>query len=92
MKGIFRRWLWRIRDAWLPRRPPSSAAWVVYRNMQRIWFCLFTPANVLVALALLVLAGALLRLQGGTWLWVAAFFIFVAGWWWWFRPVLGSED
>jgi hypothetical protein len=64
VKGMFRRWLWRTRDAWLPRRPPSSAAWVVYRNMQRTWFCLFTPADVLVALALLILAGALLRLQG----------------------------
>jgi len=88
-----RRWPWRTTDAWLPRRPPSSAAWVVYRNMQRIWFCLFTPANLLVALALLILAGALLRLQGWTtWLCVAGFFIAVAIWWLWFRPVIGSED
>jgi hypothetical protein len=26
----------RTRGSWLPRRPPSSSAWVVFRNMQRI--------------------------------------------------------
>jgi hypothetical protein len=89
---VARPWRWRPRTAWLPRRPPSSSAWVVYRNMQRIWFCLFTPANVLVALALVVLASALLRVQGATWISVAAVLVVVAAWRWWFRPVLGSED
>jgi phosphohistidine phosphatase SixA len=92
LKKMLQPWWWRARGTWLPRRPPSSSAWVVYRNMQRIWFCLFTPANILVALALMVLASALLRLHGWIWVWAAAFFVVVAAWWRWFRPVLGSED
>jgi hypothetical protein len=88
------RWLVRrrTRGPWLPRRPPSSSAWVVLRNMQRIWFWMFTPANVLVALALAILAAALLRLHGWVWVPVALFAIVVTVWAWWFRPVLGSED
>lgn len=82
----------RTRGAWLPRRPPSSSAWVVFRNMQRTWNWLFTPANVLVALAFVVLAGALLRLEGWIWLPVVLFALVVVAWAWWFRPVLGSED
>jgi hypothetical protein len=91
---VFRPLRWPARTAWLPRRPPSSAAWVVFRNMQRIWFCLFTPANFLVALALAVLASALLRVRvrGWGWMVVAAVLVIVSGWWLWFRPVLGSED
>ena len=68
----------------------SSSAYVVYRNMQRIWFWLFTPANILVAAALMVLAAALLRIQKDDWATAAVAFIIVAGWW--FRPILGSED
>jgi hypothetical protein len=82
----------RVQGSWLPRRPPSSSAWVVFRNMQRIWFWLFTPANILVGLALAILAAALLRLQGWTWLPVALFALVTGAWGWWFRPVLGSED
>jgi hypothetical protein len=82
----------RTRGAWLPRRPPSSSAWVVFRNMQRTWFWLFTPANVLVSLALAILAAALLRLHGWIWVPIALFALAVGAWAWWFRPVLGSED
>ena len=48
--------------SWLPRRPPSSSAWVVYRNMMRTWYTLFTMATAQVAVALIVLGTALLRL------------------------------
>jgi hypothetical protein len=78
--------------AWMPRRPPSSSAWVVFRNMQRTWFWLFTPANILVGLALAILAAALLRLDGWVWAVVAVFGLFIGLWAWWFRPILGSED
>jgi hypothetical protein len=82
----------RREGSWLPRRPPSSSAWVVYRNMQRIWFWLFTPANILVGLALAIIAAPLLRLGGWTLAFVALFALVTAAWVWWFRPVLGSED
>jgi hypothetical protein len=82
----------RTRGSWLPRRPPSSSAWVVYRNMQRIWFWLFTPANILVGLAFAVLGSALLRVHGWAWLPVVLFALAMGAWSWWFRPVLGSED
>jgi hypothetical protein len=60
--------------------------------MQRTWFWLFTPGNVLVGLALAILAAALLRLDGWVWAVVAVFGLFVGFWAWWFRPILGSED
>jgi hypothetical protein len=82
----------RGRRARVPQRPPSSSAWVVFRNMQRTWFWLFTPANILVGLALVVLAAALLRLDGWVWAVLAAFALFIGLWAWWFRPILGSED
>jgi hypothetical protein len=78
--------------AWLPHRPPGSSAWVIFRNMQRVWFALFTPATLLVAAALVVLALPLLRLGLiGQLLLTGAAVAYV----WlvhWFRPVLGSED
>jgi hypothetical protein len=88
------RWLGerRTSGAWLSRRPPSSSAWVAFRNMQRTWFWLFTPANILVGSALAILAAALLRVQDELWLPVAVFAVVLAAWGWWFRPVLGSED
>jgi len=82
----------RTRGSWLPRRPPSSSAWVVFRNMQRIWFWLFTPANVLVGLAFVIFGSALLRVHGWAWLPVILFGFALGAWSWWFRPVLGSED
>jgi len=82
----------RTSGARIPRRPPSSSAWVVMRNMQRTWFWLFTPANILVSLALSTLAAALLRLHGWIWAPVIMLVLAVGTWAWWFRPVLGSAD
>jgi hypothetical protein len=77
---------------WLPRRPPSSSAWVVYRNMMRTWYTLFTPATALVALALGILGAALLRLDVGDLRWAVLAGTALAVIRWFFRPVLGSED
>lgn len=77
---------------WLPRRPPSSSAWVVYRNMMRIWYTLFTPATLLVAAALIVLGSALLRLPAMGYVLVTFAVAGLTLWRFWFRPVLGSED
>ena len=33
------------KTSWLPQRPPSSFAWVLYRNMMRTWYTLFVPAT-----------------------------------------------
>jgi len=78
--------------SWLPRRPPSSSAWVVYRNMMRTWYTMFTAATVLVAAALIVLGAALLRLRTRDLLWAIPAVIALAAIRWLFRPVLGSED
>jgi hypothetical protein len=75
----------------IPRRPPSSSAWVVYRNMQLIWFALFTPANVLVPLAFATLAATLLGVTQNGW-WLAPLILAVVAFAWSWRPVLGSED
>ena len=81
------------RGNWLVRRPPSSSAWIIYQNMQRTWWGLFTPATVLMAGALLVLTVAL---SGVSWGWTLAVCLSlvagVGGLIAWFRPVIGSED
>lgn len=50
-----------FRPKWLVWRPPSSAVWVLYQNMMRIWRYLFTGANVSVGIGLLFLAYAVLK-------------------------------
>jgi hypothetical protein len=80
------------RGTWLPHRPPGSSAWVIFRNMQRVWFALFTPATLLVAAALVVLALPLLRLGLIGQLLLASAAVAYVGLVHWFRPVLGSED
>jgi hypothetical protein len=80
------------RGSWLVRRPPSSSAWLLYQNMQRAWWGLFTPATACVGLALVLLALTITRASG--WV-VLAFLVGLALVAWpiaWFRPVLGSED
>jgi hypothetical protein len=44
------------RPKWIVWRPPSSDSWILYQNMMRIWYCLFTPATYAVVIALLFLA------------------------------------
>jgi hypothetical protein len=78
--------------SWLPRRPPSSSAWVVYRNMMRTWYTLFTVATALVAAALIVLGAALLRLGTRDLAWAVPAVIALVAIRFLFRPVLGSED
>jgi hypothetical protein len=84
----------RRRRRWLPARPPSSSAWVVFRNMQRCWFYLFLPATILTGTGLLVFGFPLLGQV--VWQWQLAAFAMIA-----LlatvvlrvlRPVLGSED
>jgi hypothetical protein len=77
---------------WLPRRPPSSSAWVVYRNMMRTWYTLFTAATALVAMAVAVLGAALLRLDARDLGWAVLAVAALIAVRWLFRPVLGSED
>ncbi|GAA2208042.1 hypothetical protein GCM10009850_035000 [Nonomuraea monospora] len=82
----------------LVSRPPSSAVWVLYQNMQRVWWGLFTPATVGFGLALALMAVILtpgnqasatyvaLASLGGLGAAVVAVLCV------WFRPVLGSDD
>jgi hypothetical protein len=77
---------------WLVRRPPSSAAWILYQNMLHVWTFLFTPATVAVGVGLVALAYAALEpgwLEGLiTSLVLLAFTVYGLR----RRPVLGSQD
>ena len=78
---------------WLVDRPPSSAAWILYQNMMRVWRNLFTSASFLVGFAIVLLGYAALRLRLWQALVVGVPVLLVVGLWvWWSRPVLGSED
>jgi broad specificity phosphatase PhoE len=79
--------------SWLVDRPPSSAAWILYQNMMRVWRNLFTSASLLVGAAISLLGYAALRIR----LWqvfaiAVPVHLIVGLWAWWSRPVLGSED
>jgi hypothetical protein len=79
--------------SWLVDRPPSSAAWVLYQNMMRVWRNLFTSASLLVGAAIALLGYGALRLRPWPALAVGVPAVFIVGFWvWWSRPVLGSED
>jgi phosphohistidine phosphatase SixA len=60
----------------LPRgfvvRPPSSAAWVLYQNMMRIWLHAFVPATALGGLGAIAVTVALARPHDAWWLVVGA--------------------
>ena len=87
----------RERPEWLVSRPPSSAAWILLQNMQRIWSRLFTWATIL------LLVGIMLQIFGVFYrrlqwplatviiapLIVCIGFVYVVRQWW---PRLGSED
>jgi hypothetical protein len=80
------------RPRWLVRRPPSSAAWVLYQNMVHVWTFVFTPATVAVIVGLLALAYAAFEptwaegLGVGTLLLAVSVYALRRG------PVLGSQD
>jgi hypothetical protein len=78
---------------WLVERPPSSAAWVLYQNMMRIWRNLFTVAAVVAFLGTALLSFAALRVDHRVVIAASAATAVALGWWLrWSRPVLGSED
>jgi hypothetical protein len=78
---------------WLVQRPPSSAAWVLYVNMMRVWRGLFTTATVCVVAALGLLSATVLHLGWRPLVLIALpTALAVALLVYWFRPVLGSED
>ncbi|MFD8395365.1 hypothetical protein ACFV2N_40765 [Streptomyces sp. NPDC059680] len=80
------------RRSWRVARPPSSAAWVLYQNMMRMWCCLFTTATVLTTSGIALLGyGALTfpaRLANVLVLGLGAV---ARAWTWWFWPVLGNQ-
>jgi hypothetical protein len=85
--------LFRRGGGWLVQRPPSSAAWVLYVNMMRVWRGLFTSATACVVTALGVLSVTVLHLGWLQLLLIALpATLVVALLVYWFRPVLGSED
>lgn len=99
--GKFMRRLYpiRCREDAVPRvlrRPPSSAVWVLYQNMQRTWRLLFVPATYAAAIGIVGFAAG--RIEPST---ITARIIFAAavavlaitGWWGWrSRPILGVQD
>jgi broad specificity phosphatase PhoE len=83
----------RRRRRWLVDRPPSSAAWILYQNMMRVWRNLFTSASLLAGAGIVLLGYAALRLRPWQALEVGIpALVAVALWVRWSRPVLGSED
>jgi hypothetical protein len=78
------------------RRPPSSAVWVLYQNMQRTWRLLFVPATYAAAIGIIGFAAARIEPSAKT----AAFFfvpaaavVAITAWWGWrSRPILGVQD
>lgn len=93
---------WRTRQAdWLVHRPPSSAAWVLYQNMRRIWYGTFTIATTVALLGLVFLAYTALiprswhLFEPPVWLqllMLAGAAVTTAWVGYYFRPVLGAED
>lgn len=78
------------------RRPPSSAVWVLYQNMQRTWRLLFVPATYAAAIGIIGFAAGRIQPSGTTALIsfaVAVAVIAITAWWGWrSRPVLGVQD
>ncbi|HLK73181.1 MAG TPA: hypothetical protein VKU77_05990 [Streptosporangiaceae bacterium] len=77
------------------RRPPSSAVWVLYQNMQRTWRLLFVPATYAAAIGIVGFAAGRIEPSGKTALifGLAAVIVAVTAWWGWrSRPILGVQD
>jgi hypothetical protein len=84
------------RPKWLVWRPPSSATWILYQNMMRIWFYLFTPATWAVVIGLLFLGFAVFKPTGAfVYLFLGIVVIGLVVFWLYYRqfgPRIGSED
>jgi phosphohistidine phosphatase SixA len=84
----------------LPRgfvaRPPSSASWVLYQNMMRVWFNAFIPATLLGGAGAIAITVALARPHELWWLAVALSIVAVLAVTWlaWREatPKLGVSD
>lgn len=77
---------------WLVHRPPSSAAWILYQNMTRVWNWMFTPATISVLLGLLLLAIGVFQpgLPASVMLFAGLVILLIM--YRRFRPTLGTED
>jgi hypothetical protein len=78
-------------------RPPSSAVWVLYQNMQRTWRLLFVPATYSAAIGIAGFGIARVEPSTATALVTllasAVVVVAIAAWWGWrSRPILGVQD
>jgi hypothetical protein len=77
-------------------RPPSSAAWVLYQNMTRVWYNAFIPATVLGGAGAIAVTVALIHPDQFWWLAVALSIAAVLAFTWliWRKaaPNLGISD
>ncbi|MFD0275646.1 hypothetical protein ACFVHB_17325 [Kitasatospora sp. NPDC127111] len=81
------------RVGWLVERPPSSAAWVLYQNMLRVWRNLFTTATCLTAAGIALLGYGALRLNLTATILIGVGLVLGGGAWIWrSRPALGTSD
>jgi phosphohistidine phosphatase SixA len=85
------------RPTWLVWRPPSSALWILYQNMMRVWRYLFTGATCSVLLGLMFLAYAVFKpcgLSETVWFVGVVIFGLIIFWIYYrrFGPKLGTED
>lgn len=62
-----RRWFRLVGTGQNPRRPPSSAATVMFHGMQRVWSTLFVPAAAAAGLGTAATAVAFAQPEGGWW-------------------------
>lgn len=74
-----RRWYRLVGTGQDPRRPPSSAATVLFHGMQRVWSALFVPAAVAAGLGTAATAIALAEPKGAWWYAVVGSAVAVAG-------------
>jgi hypothetical protein len=92
-RPVHRRGGERRRHRWLVERPPSSAAWILYQNMMRIWRTRFTLASVFLIAGTAFLAYAALRIELLVLIPVGVVVsILVVLWIRASRPLLGSQD
>lgn len=76
-------------------RPPSSAVWVLYQNMQRTWRLLFVPASWAAGIGVGTFVVARTEPSDLSWLPVLsglALAVLTVCWGWLSRPTLGVED